>query len=121
MRRPGTPPRGNKYLNVPTTVGTVERFASKAEAYRWLDLKQQQQLGLISDLRRQVVFVLVPGVRLLGAKRASPALRFVADFTYTVTKTGLPVVEDVKGVRTTAYKIKRHLMKALLGIDVLES
>lgn len=113
-------PKPRKYRNEPTVVAG-QRFDSKAEAHRYLDLRQLQGQGVITELRRQVIFELVPGVRLLGAKRATPALRFVADFTYTVTKTGLQVVEDVKGMRTPVYRIKRHLMKALLGIDVLET
>lgn len=119
MRRPGSPPRGNKYGNRKVELGGL-LFDSQAEAWRWMELYQQQERGQIRDLRRQVVFELAPPVRLLGHVRLTPALRYMADFTYTVVATGQRVVEDVKGVKTTAYKIKRHLMKAVLGIDVLE-
>lgn len=119
-RRPGSLPSRNKYLNQKTVIGGVT-FDSKAEAARWLVLSAMQQDGQIADLRRQVVFTLVPSVKLLGAIRASPALRYTADFTYTVAATGERVVEDKKGMRTAVYRLKRHLMKALLGIDVLET
>lgn len=119
MARPGFL-RGRKYRNEPTVVmGQV--FDSKAEALRWVQLVRLQEQGVIRNLRRQVVFELAPAVRLLGNVRLTPALRYTADFTYTVAATGLAVVEDKKGVKTTAYRIKRHLMKALLGIDVVES
>ncbi len=112
--------RPKKYRNRKVAVGGLV-FDSQAEAARWLALYRMQERGEITDLRRQVVFELAPPVRLLGAVRLTPALRYTADFTYTIKATGLRVVEDVKGVRTTAYKIKRHLMKALLGIDIVES
>lgn len=110
----------NKYKNQPTVV-LGQSFDSKAEALRWVQLVRLQEAGAIRDLRRQVVFELAPAVRLLGAVRLTPALRYTADFTYVVVDTGQTVVEDKKGMKTTAYRIKRHLMKALLGIDVLES
>ena len=31
---------------------------------------------------------------------------------------GIEVIEDVKGVETPEFKLKRHLMKALLGWEV---
>ncbi|WP_362919868.1 DUF1064 domain-containing protein [Comamonas thiooxydans] len=39
-----------------------------------------------------------------------------ADFVYV--EKGVEVIEDVKGVLTTEFKLKRHLMKALLGLEV---
>lgn len=109
-----------KYRNQPTVIEGV-RFDSKAEYRRWMALKRRQDAGDICDLQRQVVFVLVPAVKFLGALRMTPALRYTADFTYTVVATGVQVVEDTKGMRTPVYRIKRHLMKALLGIDILET
>lgn len=97
------------------------KFDSKAEARRWVELERLARAGFILNLQRQVVFVLAPGVKYKGAKRATPALRYVADFMYKDASTGARIVEDVKGMRTQAYKIKRHLMLALLGIDVHET
>lgn len=96
------------------------RFDSRAEARRYLELRLLEQDGKIANLRRQVSFELVGGVRLLGSKRATPALRYVADFAYDDAD-GRPVVEDVKGVITAVYRIKRHLMKAKFNIDILET
>lgn len=40
--------------------GLIDTFDSKAEYDRWCWLKDEQSLGRISGLRRQVVYVLVP-------------------------------------------------------------
>jgi len=48
--------------------------------------------------------------------------RHVADFRYVDTSTGLTVVEDVKGMKTDVYKIKRKLLLwRYPGIDFRES
>ncbi|CAM4393913.1 DUF1064 domain-containing protein [Comamonas aquatilis] len=91
-------------------------FDSRAEHRRWAHLCQLQAMSLISDLRRQVVFEMVPSVKFAGAARARPAIRYIADFVYL--ENGIEVIEDVKGVETPEFKIKRHLMKALLGLEV---
>lgn len=108
-----------KYGNKKTVVDGLA-FDSQAEARRWVELNGWFRAGLISNLRRQVVFELIPGVRLLGSRRATPALRYVADFAYDDAE-GRPVVEDVKGVITAVYRIKRHLLKHLYNIDILET
>ncbi|WP_038796012.1 DUF1064 domain-containing protein [Burkholderia pseudomallei] len=92
------------------------RFDSKRERSRWFELIKQQDVGLISGLRRQVVFELAPGVVIASRKR--PALRYIADFVYT--RDGVQVVEDVKGAITGEYRIKRHLMKSVHDIDISE-
>ncbi len=78
-----------------------------------------QKAGLISDLKCQVTFELVPGVKIKGAARASPAIRYVADFVYK--EGGIQVVEDTKGFLTPIYKMKRHMMLAILGIHIRET
>lgn len=116
MRRPGSL---SKYRAKPTVINGI-KFASQAEAARYRRLLWLQGEGQITGLELQPAFVLVPGVRLLGSKRKTPALRYVADFRYTVAATGKVVIEDVKGFLTPVYKLKRHLMKALLNIDIEE-
>lgn len=111
MRRP-------KYLNRKTVVDGVS-FDSRAEARRWHELQLLMRAGEIRALRRQVSFELVPSVRLLGSVRATPAVRYVADFVYTDAN-GRTVVEDVKGVLTPVYRLKRHLMKHVFNIDIVE-
>jgi hypothetical protein len=92
-------------------------FASRAEARRYIELNFLQQVGDVSGLKLQVPFVLAPAVLIRGAKRKSPALRYVADFVYM--RDGVRVIEDVKGALTQAYRIKRHLM-AVQGMHITE-
>lgn len=47
------------------------------------------------------------------------ACSYVADFVYT-TRDGKLVVEDAKGFRTEAYKLKKKLMLWRYGIDIKE-
>jgi len=91
-------------------------FDSRRELTRWLHLVALQKAGVISELERQVVFVLAPAVVIQGRKR--PELRYVADFVY-VDGQGQTITEDVKGKVTEGYRIKRHLM-AVRGIQIKE-
>jgi len=109
----------SKYNNKKVLVDGIW-FDSKKEAARYQDLSLLQKAKVIRDLKTQQVFVLAPAVVLNGRKR--PELRYKADFTYfDDTKGGEFVVEDTKGFRTEGYKIKRHLMKAVHSIEVLET
>ena len=92
-------------------------YASKKEADRAFFLRILVADGCIADLREQVVYELAPGVVIQGRKR--PPLRYIADFVYQAH--GKQVVEDVKGMITPVYRIKRHLMKAIHGIDIHET
>ncbi|WP_169108426.1 DUF1064 domain-containing protein [Comamonas suwonensis] len=105
-----------KYGNKKTTTADGVKFDSRAEARRWEYLCVQLRIGEISDLRRQVAYELVPSVKFADANRAKPAIRYIADFVYV--EKGVDVIEDVKGVLTPEFKLKRHLMKALLGLEV---
>ena len=98
-----TPKR--KYRNEPT-----EGFDSKAEYRRYQELMLLEAAGRIAALQRQPKYPIgINGVHICT---------YVGDFRYV--EHGSVIVEDVKGVRTPAYKIKRKLMKAVYGIDVKE-
>lgn len=105
-----------KYKNQPQQIGG-EKYASKKEMRRHQQLLLLEKAGRITDLRREVPYVLAPGVVIRGKKKRS--LRYVADFVYQ--EGGHEIVEDAKGVRTQGYRIKRHLMKSVHGIDILET
>lgn len=108
----------NKYRNTPVVVDGI-RFSSTAEAGRYRVLALKEKAGEIVDLRCQVAIELAPAVRLPGAERKTPALRYVADFAYRDWM-GRHIYEDVKGAPlTAAYKIKRHLL-AVRGIYIVE-
>lgn len=86
-------------------------FASGKEYARWGELKLLATTGMITELDRQVTFSLDHnGVHICN---------YIADFVYI--ENGAWIVEDVKGMRTTLYKIKRALMLALLGIEIRET
>lgn len=100
----------SKYGNIPITLSGY-RFDSKREGYRWLELRQQEIEGKITKLARQVVFPLIINGQLI--------CKYRADFVYH--RNGLRIIEDSKGVRTDAYRIKAKLMKAILDIEILET
>ena len=109
-----------KYRNKPCSVG-AEKYRSHRERDRHQTLLLMQKAGRIAGLTREVPFVLAPAVKILGEPRARPALRYVADFCYSDARSGIVVVEDAKGMQTPAYRIKKHLMKTVHGIDVVEA
>ena len=107
---------GQKYHNRVVVVDGI-KFDSKAEHKRYCYLKLLERHGDISDLRLQVPFLLIPRqVAPSGAKER--ACSYVADFVYSVG--GKTVVEDVKGVVTAEYRIKRKLLLQVHGIEVKE-
>jgi hypothetical protein len=102
--------RMTKYHAQRTKVGDIT-FASKAEARRYEELVILQYAGVISALTLQPIFHLsVNGVK-IG--------KYIADFQYY--QDGKIITEDVKGVRTPVYNLKKKLVKALYGVDILET
>ena len=75
-----------------------------------------QRAGIITDLKRQVPYVLVPAFNL--NKKRYRAMSYIADFVYK--ENGKEVVEDAKGFRTEVYKIKKKLLAYLYQIDIKE-
>ena len=106
--------KANKYRNkiVKTDEGI---FKSEWEYERWCELKLLQRAGQISDLKKQVKFVLVEKSE---TQRQSS---YYADFTYI--KDGKLVVEDTKSpaTRTDLYRLKKKLMLEKYGIEILET
>lgn len=105
------PKRRSKFNAVATVIDGI-RFQSKAEAARWGELKALEAAGEVFDLQRQVTFPLVVNGKLI--------CRYIADFTHR-DKHGYRTVEDVKFVVTPVYRIKKKLMRAVLGIEIFES
>ena len=84
-----------KYRNIKTEVDGIT-FDSKAEADRYCELKMLQAAGKISGFDIQPSFVLDGGVR------------YRPDFI-VCDRGGHIWVEDVKGVETQVFRIKRKL------------
>jgi hypothetical protein len=99
-----------------------EKFQSKREAKRWLELKLLERAGDIENLRRQVYFPL----RTVNTHGEIVIVgHYVADFTYRPRNLTEPLayqmrVEDVKGWRTDLYDWKRRHVKAEYEIDIVE-
>lgn len=137
-------PKSRNKLNAQKIKYDGIEFDSMSECYRYQDLKILQMRGEIADLELQVVYDLIPDhyamvetgeVYKRGSKKGQPktkrvcieqGVKYIADFKYTITKTGETVVEDVKGYRDTSaatYKVfvlKRKLMLHIYGIRVVE-
>jgi hypothetical protein len=101
-------------------------FDSKKEACRYAELMLRSRAGEIRELRLQEVFVLSPAYTTPDGVRVR-ATTYRADFTYRercVDADGSvswpKIVEDVKGVRTETYKLKRKMMLAIHGITIRE-
>ncbi len=94
-------------------------YDSKKEYYRAQQLKLWLKAGVISELREQVVFLLIPSQINSEGIEEKP-VRYKADFVYIDNATGQMVVEDTKGYRTPEYIIKRKLMLQVHGITIKE-
>ena len=106
----------HKYRNKPT-----DGYHSKREARRAAALRLMQEAGQIRDLREQVEFLLIPRqTRPDGT--AERSCSYWADFTYDEWASGewRRVVEDVKGMRTREYVLKRKLMLMVHGVAIRE-
>ena len=116
-----------KYHNKKITRNGVT-FDSQKEARRYGELLLLEKAGAITDLQRQVEFVLIPTQRepdIIGArggvkkgKAIELAVKYVADFVYK--ENNEIVVEDTKGFKTKDYIIKRKLMLYVHGIRIKE-
>lgn len=108
-------PKQGKYRSK-KVVMQGEVFDSQKEYSRYRDLILYEKGGLISALQRQVAFELIPKQK--GNTRNERAVNYIADFVYE--EGGETVVEDVKGIRTKDYIIKRKLMLLVHGIEIKE-
>lgn len=109
-------PDRKKYRNVRASLDG-HTFDSEKERARFAELRLMERAGEISDLKLQPVFELIPPVKENG-KVVQRAITYKGDFSYM--REGQLVVEDAKGVRTEVYKLKKKMMRALLGIVVQE-
>ena len=104
----------NKYHNkkVKNSEGT---FDSQFEYDRWCNLKLLQRIKRISDLERQVKFILI------DKSEYGQQISYVADFVYTDAD-GHKVVEDTKSeaTKTPLYRLKKRLLAERYGIVIKE-
>ena len=98
--------RQSKYRNSKVSVSGI-RFDSKKEAKRYQELSLLLKAGKIKDLVLQPKFLLQESFTYNGKKERP--IYYIADFQYMEVSTGKIVVEDVKGIKTDVYKLKRKL------------
>lgn len=125
---------GTKY-NASKCVVDGIKFDSKHEAERYLELKLLERGGVISDLRLQVEFELIPNqyaTEKRYGKNGKPLKDkqvllerkccYISDFVYIDNETKETVVEDAKSpvTRTPKYRIKKKLMLYRYGIRIKE-
>ncbi|MDD5059439.1 MAG: DUF1064 domain-containing protein [Sideroxydans sp.] len=101
----------SKYGSRRTVVDGI-RFDSQAEARRYGELRLLEAAGSIFDLKLQVEYQ----VHIKGQHICS----YLADFVYFDREKGEWVIEDVKGVRTQVYRLKKRLVEAIYGITITE-
>src|SRR5437762_11247878 len=105
--------KASKYHNRKTEfAGRV--FDSRKEADRHQELLWMQQAGLIQDLECQPRYDLIVNGHKLGFYRG--------DFRYKEVATDSVILEDVKSpvTKTAVYRLKKKLVKALYGVEIIE-
>ncbi len=110
--------RPHKYGAKATVVDGV-RFASKAEARRYSELRLLERAGEIRELELQPKFPLdapLPG----HVGKMARVGEYRADFRYRAGPTGLLVIEDVKGMRTALYRWKKKHVELQYGVEIQE-
>ena len=103
----------NKYRNKSCVI-LGNKFASQAEGRRYTELLMLVQSKFIKDL------VLQPRFRI--EVNSIKICDYVADFRYSELVDGQLIdrIEDVKGILTPVYKLKKKLLKAVHGLDIIE-
>jgi len=103
-------PKRAKYGNRKTVIDGIT-FDSKAEGDYYAALKIREKAGEVSAVEMQRPF------KMLGPKGELIAT-YKADFAFWDHVEDRFRVIDVKGYVTREFRLKRKMMKALLGIDV---
>lgn len=101
----------NKY-NAKKTVVDGITFDSIKESRRYLELKLLQTAGHISNLELQPRY----DFELNGVKMGF----YKADFRYLDRSLG-QITEDCKGFKTPIYNLRKKMMLAFHGIDIMET
>lgn len=113
------PARRSKYAAIRTSVDGIV-FASKKEAARYGELKLLEKVNRIRRLELQPKFPI--------EVRGTKVCTYVADFQYQVfdideggfSGRWRTVVEDVKGIKTAVYRLKKKMVEATYGIRISE-
>lgn len=110
-------------------------FDSLKEMRRYNELRLLEKAGQVRELERQKKYLIIPECRESSSAGPRGGIRigrvieraayYVADFVYQEldpeTHEWNEIVEDVKGMRTDAYILKRKLMLYMHGIRIRET
>ena len=99
----------NKYRNKKVICDGF-KFDSKREAKRWLELKLLEKAKAITELERQKKFELQPSYTNNKGEHIR-AITYIADYFYYDRKRKMYIVEDVKGVKTDVYMLKKKIFE----------
>lgn len=94
----------NKYRNKKIIIDGIQ-FDSKTEGKRYIELKLLQKAKVISNLELQPKFLLQPAFKKNG--KTYRKIEYIADFSYY--DDNKLIVEDVKGMETEVFKLKRKM------------
>ena len=111
-------PKNSKYRNK-KIINQHGVFDSKKEANRYAELALLERAGMISDLKRQIKYELIPAQFDKQGRHIERSVTYIADAVYT--ENGKTIVEDTKGLKTDAYIMKRKLMLHIHGIKLRET
>jgi dsDNA-binding SOS-regulon protein len=109
--------RRHKYGAQRTEVDGV-KFSSKAEARRYQELRLLEKAGEVKELELQPKFPLHAPQR--GSSQHEKVSTYIADFRYRRGPKGVLVIEDVKGMRTPLYRLKKKWMEVQYGLKITE-
>lgn len=107
----------NKYRNKKILIDG-KKFDSIKEGNRYKELKLLQKIGKISELRLQPTYLLQDSFKI--ENKTIRAIKYIADFEYIDNETGEKIVEDVKGVKTDVYKLKKKLFQHKYNMNIKE-
>lgn len=96
----------NKYKNKKVQIDMYV-FDSIAESRRYKELALLEKAGEIENLQLQPKFLLQDSFKKNG--KTYRKIEYIADFMYE--EKGKVIVEDVKGMETKEFKIKRKLFE----------
>ena len=99
----------NKYKAKPVIHEGI-RFASQKEYRRYLDLLMLERGGAIRGLELQPRF----DIRIEGKFCGF----YKADFAYF--ERNKRVIEDVKGMKTPVYNLKKKIIEAMYNVEIVE-
>ena len=108
----------SKYHNKKVIYNGI-KFDSKKEMQRYKNLELLESTNYICSLELQKKFLLQEGYTNAEGKKIRP-IYYIADFYYYDYIDNKWVVEDVKGVRTDVYKLKKKLFEYKYNLTIDE-